>query len=246
MIQRMLSQALVGLLLVSAAAYADEASVKAAFTAKFPKAKVESVHALPDLGLYEIVIPRGSEPLIIYTDENFRFMMQGSLVDTKTMTDLTEQTRNRLTAIDFDSLPLDRAIKKVKGDGSRKFAIFSDPDCPYCRRIEQELEKLDNVTIYVLLYPIEQLHPKAVEHAKAIWCSPNRVKAWDDYMLRGVTPTAKGDCPNPVADLVAYGARKGVNGTPTLVFADGTRVPGALNASQLETQLANAAKASGK
>lgn len=239
--QRFLAQLLATALFAATAASADEASVKKAFQAKFPKATVESVRKLPDMGLYELVVPRGDEPLIVYTDEEFRYLFQGSLVDTKTMADLTEQTRSKLTAIDFDSLPLDRAIKRVKGNGSRKVAIFSDPDCPYCKRIEQELDKMNDVTVYILLYPIEQLHPKAPDRARAIWCSPNRLKAWDDYMLRGTAPTAKGDCGNPVADLVEFGRKKGINGTPTLVFADGTRIPGALSSAQLEAQFATSA-----
>lgn len=242
MFLRVMSLLVAAGLVASTTASADEASVREAFSAKFPKATVESVTRLPDLGLYQIVIPRGDEPLIIYTDEDFRFMMQGSLVETKTMTDLTDKTRNRLTAIDFDSLPLDRAIKMVKGNGARRVAVFSDPDCPFCKRIEQEFQKLDNVTIYILLYPIEQLHPKAPDRAKAIWCSPNRLKAWQDYMLRGVSPTAKGDCSNPVADIVEFGRKKGINGTPTLIFADGTKVPGALDATRIEAQLAAAPK----
>jgi len=103
---------------------------------------------------------------------------------------------------------------------------------------EQELEKVNDVTVYIFLYPIEQLHPKAPERARAIWCSPNRLKAWDDYMLRGTAPTAKADCANPVTDLMEFGRKKGINGTPTLVFSDGSRDPGALNASQLEAQFA--------
>lgn len=232
--------ALTGLAL-SACARADEASVRKAFLAKFPKATVESVTRLPELDLYEVVVSRGEEPIIIYTDDQFRFMFQGDLVETRGMTSLSERTRNRLTAISFDTLPLDRAIKRVKGNGSRKVALFSDPDCPFCRRIEQEFEKMNDITVYIFLYPIEQLHPRAPERARAIWCSPNRLKAWDDYMLRGTAPTAKGDCANPVAELVDFGRKRGINGTPTLIFADGTRVPGALNASQLEAQFANAA-----
>ena len=235
------ARALPLLMLASALCHADEASVRKAFSARFPKSSVESVTRLPDLNLYEIVIARGDEPIIVYTDEEFRFMFQGSLVETKTMTDITEKTRNRLTAIDFDSLPLDRAIKKVKGNGARKIAVFSDPDCPFCKRVEQEFEKLNDVTIYIFLYPLEQLHPKAPERARAIWCSPNRLKAWDDYMLRGTSPTVKGDCNNPVGELAELGRKKGINGTPTLVFSDGTRIAAALNASQLEAQLASSA-----
>jgi thiol:disulfide interchange protein DsbC len=239
--ERTLGRGLVAALLLAAAvACADEASVKKAFQAKFPKANVDTVTKLPDLDLYEIVIPRGDEPVIIYTDAEFRYMMQGSLVETKTMSDLTDKRRSKLMAIDFDTLPLDKAIKKVKGTGARKLAVFSDPDCPFCKRIEQEFDKVNDVTIYTFLYPIEQLHPKAVGRSKQIWCSPNRVKAWDDYMLKGTVPTASGDCENPVDALVEFGKKKGINGTPTLVFADGSRVPGALTAAQLEAQFSGA------
>jgi len=236
MSKRFLVHALAAVLFAATAACADEASVKAAFQAKFPKANVERIKKLPEVDLYQIVVARGEEPIIIYTDENFRYMMQGSLVDTKTMRDINYETVKELTAIDFDSLPLDRAIKKVKGNGSRKIAVFSDPDCPFCKRIEQTFEKMTDITIYVFLYPIEQLHAKAPERSRAIWCSPNRLKAWDDYMLRGTAPTAKGDCPNPVADNVALALSKGIRGTPALVFADGTRIDGAIPVEQIEAQ----------
>ena len=238
MLQRILAHALAASLFAAVVAHADEASVKKAFLAKFPKATVATVTKLKDLPLYEIVIPRSDEPVIIYTDEAFSFLMQGNVVDNKTGVDITEQKKSKLTAIDFDSLPLDKAIKKVKGNGTRKVAVFTDPDCPFCKRIEQEFEKMTDVTIYLFLFPIEQLHPKAAMRAKSIWCSPNRLKAWEDYMLKGVTPTASGDCDNPIDALVALGQAKGINATPTLVFADGSKVPGALNSAQLEQQLA--------
>ena len=238
MLQRILAHALAASLFAAVVAHADEASVKKAFLAKFPKATVATVTKLKDLPLYEIVIPRSDEPVIIYTDEAFSFLMQGNVVDNKTGVDITEQKKSKLTAIDFDSLPLDKAIKKVKGNGTRKVAVFTDPDCPFCKRIEQEFEKMTDVTIYLFLFPIEQLHPKAAMRAKSIWCSPNRLKAWEDYMLKGVTPTASGDCDNPIDALVALGHAKGINATPTLVFADGSKVPGALNSAQLEQQFA--------
>ncbi len=241
MLKRFLAHALAAVLFAATGACADEASVKAAFQAKFPKANVERIKKLPELDLYQIVVARGEDPIIIYTDENFRFMMQGSVVDTKSMRDINDDTVKELTALDFNALPLDRAIKKVKGNGSRKIVVFSDPDCPFCKRIEQEFEKMTDITVYVLLYPIEQLHAKAPDRSRAIWCSPNRLKAWEDYMLRGTAPTAKGDCANPVADIVTLAKSKGINGTPTLVFSDGTRIPGALTAAQIEAQFATIA-----
>jgi thiol:disulfide interchange protein DsbC len=222
-----------GLLLGSQAAGADEASVRKAFVAKFPKAEVHSVTKLPYLGLYEIIV----EGEVLYADDNFDYLIDGNIISTKTMSNLTEQKKRKLSAIPFTELPLELAIKKVKGNGERKMAVFSDPDCPFCKRVEGDLAKLDNVTIYMFLYPIESLHPKAADVAKRIWCSPDRLKAWDDYLLRGVAPSADGSCQNPVDKIVDYGKKKGINGTPTLVFESGARVPGAISAAQIESYL---------
>jgi len=221
------------LLAGSTVAGADEASVRKAFTAKFPKAQVQSVTRLPVLNLYEIVV----EGEVIYADEKFEYLLDGNIIATKTMTNLTEQRKRKLSAINFDELPLDLAFKRVKGTGERKLAVFSDPDCPFCKRVENDLAKLDNVTIYMFLYPIESLHPNAPAVAKRIWCSPDKVKAWDDYMQRGTQPGSNGDCANPVDKIVEFGRKKGINGTPTLIFQSGERVPGAIPAAQIENYL---------
>ena len=218
------------LLAASGMAGANEAAVRKAFAAKFPKAQVQSVTKLPYLNLYEIVV----EGEVLYADEKFEYVIDGSIISTKNMTNLTEQRKRKLTAIAFEELPLDLAFKKVKGNGERKLAVFSDPDCPFCRRVENDLAKLDNVTIYMFLYPIESLHPNAPAVSKRIWCSPDKVKAWDDYMQRGVQPGADGDCANPVDRIVEFGRKKGINGTPTLIFPNGERVPGAISAAQIE------------
>ena len=218
------------LLAASSMAGANEAAVRKAFAAKFPKAQVQSVTKLPYLNLYEIVV----EGEVLYADEKFEYVIDGSIISTKNMTNLTEQRKRKLTAIAFEELPLDLAFKKVKGNGERKLAVFSDPDCPFCRRVENDLAKLDNVTIYMFLYPIESLHPNAPGVSKRIWCSPDKVKAWDDYMQRGVQPGGDGDCPNPVDRIVEFGRKKGINGTPTLIFPNGERVPGAISAAQIE------------
>jgi thiol:disulfide interchange protein DsbC len=221
------------LLLATQVAGADEASVRKAFTEKFPKAQVQSVTKLSYLDLYEIVV----EGEVLYADENFDYLIDGNLISIKTMTNLTEQRKRKLAAIAFSELPLELAFKRVKGNGGRKLAVFSDPDCPYCRRVENDLAKLDNVTIYMFLFPIESLHPRATDIAKRVWCSRDKVKAWDDYMQRGIAPTADASCPNPVDKIVEYGRRKGVNATPTLVFESGERVPGAISAAQIESYL---------
>jgi thiol:disulfide interchange protein DsbC len=234
MLTRLITLAAAACLLAgSSMAGANEAAVRKAFNAKFPKAQVQSVTKLPYLNLYEIVV----EGEVLYADEKFEYVIDGSIISTKNMTNLTEQRKRKLSAIAFDELPLDLAFKKVKGNGERKLAVFSDPDCPFCRRVENDLAKLDNVTIYMFLYPIESLHPNAPDVSRRIWCSPDKVKAWDDYMQRGVQPGSDADCANPVDRIVEFGRKKGINGTPTLIFANGERVPGAISAAQIEQYL---------
>ena len=243
MIIRVLTVLTSALLLLSGVALPDEASIRAGVAKKFPKANIESVTRTPHLGLYELVV----DGQLVYTDEDFNYLIDGSIIDTKSMTNVTavrqrdlEELKLKKLAFPFENLPFELAIKKVKGDGSRKFAVFSDPDCPYCKRLERDLVKVDNVTIYVFLYPLAELHPKAPEVARAIWCSGERVKAWDEYMLKGVIPKAAGTCANPVDKLVEFGKSKQISGTPTIFFADGKRVPGAIPVDQIEDNLAKA------
>ena len=173
---------------------------------------------------------------LFYTDENVTYFFLGNIVDAKSMSNITAQRLQKLTAIKFESLPLDYAIKTVKGNGKRKVAVFSDPDCPYCKRLEKDLVNVTDVTIYTFLYPIASLHPDAERKSKAIWCSSNRQKAWDDFMLRGVAPADK-KCDTPLDEIQAVGQKYKMNGTPTLVFADGRVVPGAIPVSDMETYL---------
>jgi thiol:disulfide interchange protein DsbC len=237
MLKRLVSLASVLALLAAAASNADEASIRRAVQAKFSGAEVQSVTKLPYLGLYEVVISNE----IVYTDENFEYIIyEGNIIDTKTDRNLTAERKRKLAMIPFNELPLDLAFKRVKGKGERKMAVFSDPDCPFCKRIEGDLAKLDNVTIYMFLFPIDSLHPQASDKAKRIWCSPDKVKAWEDYLNRGIAPTAAPTCDNPVDKLVEFGARRGINATPTLVFANGDRVPGAISAAQIEKLLSTA------
>lgn len=232
--------ALITLLLLASAsgiAGASEATVKAALQKKYPQVPVDTVTRTPLTGIYEVY----SNGQLIYTDEKVDYLfINGSMVDVARKVNLTEERMNRLTAIKFDQLPLNLAFKKVKGKGERKLAIFSDPDCPFCKRIEGELTKVDNVTIYTFLFPIAGLHPEATERAKRIWCSADKVKAWDDLMQRGVMPVAAPTCENPVDRLVEFGNRNRINGTPTMFFADGMRVAGAIPAEQIEQRLAAA------
>jgi len=186
------------------------------------------------MGLYELIV-NGE---VVYSDENFDYIIyEGNIIDVKNDRNFTEERKRKLAMIPFEDLPLDLAFKKVKGKGERKMAVFTDPDCPFCKRIEGDLAKVDNVTIYMFLFPIDSLHPNATDKAKRIWCSTDRNKAWDDYMQKGVAPSAAPTCDNPVDRLVQFGTQRGINATPTLVFGNGDRVPGAISASQIEKLL---------
>ena len=219
------------------AACADEAEVLKRVRDRFPQSFVEKVFATPYPGLYEVLM----DNRLFYTDEQVSFVMVGNLIDVKTSQNLTQQRLRKLTAIEWKDLPLDLAIRKVKGDGSRRLAIFSDPMCPHCITQERELAKITNVTIYTFLYPIERLHKGATARSRAVWCSPDRAKAWDELLLNRVEPQAK-PCADPVAKIEALGTKLKVSVTPTLVFSDGTVVTGGITAQELEKHLAGAAK----
>ncbi len=215
--------------------HADEAAIRKSLQSVFPKARVESVTKTQYPNLYEVFV----EGQILYTDENFSyFIAEGRLVDPKTKKDLTASRMDELTRVDFDSLPLDQAIKVVRGNGSRKMVVFSDPDCPYCKKLEQkELSSLTDVTIYTFLYPLEGLHPDAANKSKAIWCAPDKVKAWNDWILNGQLAKNDGDCNTPLGKNAALGRKLGVTSTPTLIFANGKRLLGAYPTKDIEKAL---------
>ncbi|MCF8185793.1 MAG: DsbC family protein [Sulfuritalea sp.] len=234
---------LVGIMLLStltSLAVADEVSVKKAVEAAYPKFKVESVTKTPYAGLYEVFM--GGQ--IVYTDEKMSFLIaEGRLVDPKTKKDITGERMEELTKIDFSSLPLEQAIKVVKGNGNRKLVVFSDVDCPYCKRLEQnELSNVTDVTIYTFLYPIEQLHPDAVAKSKLIWCANNRVKAWEDWIFNNQLPKASGTCEVPLEKIGQLARKIGVTSTPTLIFSDGKRMLGAQPYKEIERAMVAAAR----
>lgn len=219
---------------------ADEASLKKAIEAAYPKFKVDSVTKTPYPGLYEVFM--GGQ--IVYTDEKLNFLIaEGRLVDPKTKKDITGERLEELTKIDFNSLPLNQAIKVVKGNGSRKLVVFSDVDCPFCKRLEQnELANIDDVTVYTFLYPIESLHPDAANKSKSIWCAPNRVKAWNDWIFNNQLPTSAAKCDVPLERVGEMARKYGVTSTPTLFFADGKRMLGAQPHKEIERYLQAASK----
>ena len=197
----------------------------------FPK--IDEVSKSAIAGVYELRM--GTE--VLYTDEQGNTLIQGQLIDTKTRTNLTEARIDKLTAIDFASLPLKDAIVWKQGAGTRKLVVFADPNCGYCKKFERDLQQVKDVTVYTFLYPI--LGGDSPDKSRNIWCAKDNTKAWRDWMIEGaVPPKVMGACDSAALTRNATMGRKyRVNGTPALVFEDGKRVPGAMPADQLEKQL---------
>jgi thiol:disulfide interchange protein DsbC len=208
----------------------SEAIIKRTLEGRLGGIKVETVTKTPYLGLYEVRMDNE----ILYTDEKMNYIFSGNIIDGKSMQNLTEKRLQDLSRIKWENLPLDTAFKTVRGSGKRLLAVFSDPNCPYCKRFEKDLAKVDDVTIYTFLYPI--LSQDSHEKAKAIWCSADKSKAWSELMLNGTVPTAA-RCDTPIEKNLELGRKYRVNGTPTLVFASGERVPGAIPVEQIEKLL---------
>lgn len=208
----------------------NEAIIKRTVESRLGGVKVEAVAKTPYLGLYEVRL----DGEILYTDEKINYIFSGNIIDAKSMQNITEKRLRDLTAIKWENLPLDAAVKTVRGNGKRTLAVFSDPNCPYCKRFEKDLAKVDDVTIYTFLYPI--LSQDSHEKSKAVWCSADKSKAWSELMLNGTAPAAA-RCDTPIDKNVELGRKYRVTGTPTLIFANGERVPGAIPAEQIEKLL---------
>ena len=186
-------------------------------------------------GLFELRV-NGNE--IYYTDADGNFLIKGDLIDTKLRRNLTEERVEKLNAINFEALPLKDAFTIVRGNGKRKLAVFEDPNCGYCKRFERDLQKVDNVTVHMFLLPI--LGPDSAEKSKNVWCAKDKSKAWLDWMVRDAAPKAASCDTTALERNVEFSRKYKINGTPTLVFVDGTRVPGAISTAQIEKQLNDA------
>jgi thiol:disulfide interchange protein DsbC len=228
--------AALALQLTAVPVFADEhAALRETLRQRLPDgARIGEIRPSPQPGLLEVVV---NDRDLIYVDARGDLGFVGRIVDLRTRTNLTQNRLLELRKVDFGKLPLDKAIVKVKGNGSRKVAVFSDPDCPFCQQLEPELDKLENVTIYTFLYPLTSLHPDAMRKAALVWCSPDRVKAWDDLMLRGILPQGRTDCATPMLDIIQLAQQLGISGTPGLIFPNGQIVPGSLTREQLDERL---------
>ena len=223
-------------------AHADEAEVKKSMEAFIGAPAVEKVTRTDFAGLYEVVLKNGQ---LVYTDAKNSFIIDGSIIDTATRRDVTQARLNQLSAIDFSTLPLDHAVKVVKGKGTRVIATFEDPNCGYCKRLGKDLAQMDDVTIYTFLYPV--LGPDSDTKSRAIWCSKDAMANWRRWMLDGaVPPRSMGECDTAAIERnVAFGRKYRINGTPALVFEDGQRVPGAMPLQEIEKRMAEARRPKG-
>ena len=217
--------------------WAQDANLKKNLAERLPSLpKIEEVSKTPMPGVFEVRV-QGNE--LFYTDAKGDFLIQGALIDTKQKRNLTEERNDKLSAVPFDSIPIKYAFTQVKGNGKRKLVVFVDPNCGYCKRFEKDLQKIDNVTIYHMLYPV--LGEDSKVKSRNIACAKDRAKTWNDWMLQGITPPAATCDNHNIEAIVEFGKKSRINGTPTLFVADGTRVPGAIDAAQVETLL-NAVK----
>lgn len=219
---------------------AISSKITSTLKARFPDLEVGGLHRAPVAGLFEVVTADN----IVYVDESADFVFVGRLIDTRTKEDLSRKQWNQYNIIDFKILPLELAIKTVKGDGSRVLALFEDPHCPFCKELEQQMDKVTNVTLYTFLFPLEQIHPGATDTADRIWCSQDAAVAWSSWMLQGTAPAQR---PAPcdaaaLAKIQQLAAQLRINSTPTLFYADGDRSSGVLSADQLESALNRTAK----
>ena len=210
--------------------FSQEAAIRKNLAERLPAfSKIDEVAKTPMNGLYEV---RVNDSDIFYTDAEGNFLLQGVLIDTKARRNLTEERTEKLNAIDFAALPIKDAFTIVRGNGKRKMAVFEDPNCGYCKRFERDLQKVTDVTIYMFLYPI--LGPDSTDKSKSLWCAKDKARAWQDHMVRDQAVT-KASCDSTAVDRnVDFGRKHKITGTPTLFFADGSRVPGAIASAQVE------------
>ncbi len=217
------------------AAHADEKLIRQVIEPKLGGAKIEAVQPAPVSGLFEVRFRTSSGVQILYTDAKAENILDGNIYEAKSGRNLTEERISKLSAIKFDAFPLEKAVKIVRGSGKRVAAMFSDPYCPACQAFEQTLQQVDDLTLYVFMFPV--IRPERIDHSKSVWCSPDRPKAWLDLALRKKVPVAPATCDNPVESIVQLGQSFGVRATPTLFFENGERVQGGMALAQLRSKL---------
>jgi thiol:disulfide interchange protein DsbC len=229
------------LALFATAAVANEAAIRKALEAKIGASKIEGIQPSPIPGLFEVRVRTANGPQILYTDATGTHLIDGSIYHIASGRDLTEERLRKLTAIRFEALPLDQAVKIQRGNGRRTLVMFSDPYCPYCQQFELTLQKIDDIVVYVFMYPV--IRPQNADHSKAVWCSPDRAKAWLELAIQHKRPAAAADCDNPVEKNLELGRSLRVTSTPTLILPTGERIAGGLPLADLQDLLDQAAAA---
>jgi thiol:disulfide interchange protein DsbC len=227
--------ALCALTLSAAVALANEAQIRRSLESKLGGNAIEAISPGPIPGIWEVLVRTRDGTQVIYADASGAYLIQGNIYDVRAGRDLTEERMRKLSAIKFESLPLEQAVKVKRGDGRRTLVMFSDPYCPYCQQFEKTLQQISDITVYVFMYPV--IRPQAADHSKAVWCSPDRAKAWLDLALEHKRPAASPDCDNPVDKNIQLGRSLRVNSTPTLILANGEKVSGAMSAKALQDVL---------
>lgn len=208
--------------------------VSASLKKSYPQVPMKTVNKLSN-GMFEVVL-QNNRPAYVSADGKFLFT--GDMLEISSKRNVSSERSAELGKIKFSGLPLKDAIKLVKGSGARQLAVFTDPDCPYCKRLEETLDKVTNVTIHVFPYPLP-MHPEAKPKAESVYCAKSPATAWSDMMLRDKAPTPE-KCKNPVSDIMAFATKMGINGTPTIYFEDGTQASGALPLEALEERMKKA------
>lgn len=213
--------------LVTTMSYANVEQVKQQMATQYPDLEVKNIQSTEMTGLYSATI----EDQIVFLTADGQYLLAGNAIRLKDQHSLTKELSLKHNRIDWKDLPLNDAIKTVHGNGQHKLAIFSDPNCPYCKQLEAELKKLNDVTIYTFILPFK---PQSVAPSKQVFCESNPVTAWDNLIVRGVTPKTSKACANPIERNLALAKKLGVNGTPAVIFSNGSKVAGALPASEIE------------
>lgn len=216
-------------------ARAGEAEIRRAIEPKLGGIKIDGIQPAPLPGLYEVRFKTQEGVQIWYTDPNGAYLIEGNLYDAKSTKNLTEERIRKLSAIDFETLPLDLAVRVQRGNGKRVMAIFADPYCPACLQFEKELAQVDDITLYVFMFPV--IRPELADQSRAVWCSADRARAWLDLAQRHKRPVANSTCRNPVDQILDLGRTLNVRATPTLYFANGERISGVLPADRLRAML---------
>lgn len=224
-----------GLAAACGAAHANEAAIRKALEPKMGGVRIEAVAPSPIPGLFEVQYRTADGTQVVYVDATGTYVIQGSIVDFRAGRDLTEERLRKLNAVKFEQLPFDLAVKVQRGNGKRQLAMFSDPYCPYCQQFEKTLQQIDDVTVYVFMYPV--IRPQNADHSKAVWCSPDRAKAWLDLALEHKRPAAPASCDNPVDKVLQLGRTLRINSTPTVILPNGERVSGGLKVAEMRELL---------